>query len=145
MSATTASEPEERKRLRDYLLNGGMIIYDAGMGSMPFYNSAKEELAAIFPEVPTQRLSADHPVFHSYYDVDQVTYRAGDTLVFGSESKGLPDALLDANEANTLGIPILTDHVRSLNLANAVAIVVYEALRQISKKHCTTSITRVVH
>jgi tRNA (cytidine/uridine-2'-O-)-methyltransferase len=62
----------------------------------------------------------------------EVTYRPGDTLVFGSESKGLPDALLDANEANTLGIPILTDHVRSLNLANAVAIVVYEALRQIS-------------
>ena len=67
----------ERKRLREYLLNGGMIIYDAGMGSKPFYDSAKEELAAIFPEVPTQRLSADHPVFHAYYDLDQVQYRSG--------------------------------------------------------------------
>ena len=67
----------ERKILREYLLNGGMIIYDAGMGSKPFYDSAKEELAAIFPEIPVQRLSADHPIFHSYYDVDQVTYRAG--------------------------------------------------------------------
>ncbi len=62
----------------------------------------------------------------------EVTYLPGDTLVFGSESKGLPDALLDAHEPQTLGIPILTDHVRSLNLANAVAIVLYEALRQIS-------------
>lgn len=62
----------------------------------------------------------------------EVTYRPGDTLVFGSESKGLPDAVLDANEDRTLGIPILTDHVRSLNLANAAAIVLYEALRQIS-------------
>jgi len=67
----------ERKRLRDYLLAGGMIIYDAGMGSKPFYDSAKAELAAIFPEIPTQRLSADHPIFHSYYDLDQVQYRAG--------------------------------------------------------------------
>ena len=67
----------ERKIIREYLLNGGMIIYDAGMGSKPFYDSAKEELVAIFPEVPVQRLSEDHPIFHSYYDVDQVTYRAG--------------------------------------------------------------------
>ena len=62
----------------------------------------------------------------------EVVYRPGDTLVFGSESKGLPDAVLDAHPEHTLGIPILTEHVRSLNLANAVAIVLYEALRQIS-------------
>jgi hypothetical protein len=67
----------ERKLLRQYLLNGGMIIYDAGMGSKPFYDSAKEELAAIFPEIALQRLSEDHPIFHSYYDLDQVQYRNG--------------------------------------------------------------------
>ncbi|MEI7881264.1 MAG: tRNA (cytidine(34)-2'-O)-methyltransferase [bacterium] len=64
----------------------------------------------------------------------EVTYRPGDTLIFGSESKGLSDAVLDANEANTLAIPILTEHVRSLNLANAVAIVLYEALRQLQRE-----------
>jgi tRNA (cytidine/uridine-2'-O-)-methyltransferase len=64
----------------------------------------------------------------------EVTYQPGDTLIFGSESKGLPDALLDENKTQTLGIPILTAHVRSLNLANAVAIVLYEALRQISSQ-----------
>ena len=62
----------------------------------------------------------------------EATYHPGDTLVFGSESKGLPEAVLDAHEAETFGIPILTEHVRSLNLANAVAIVLYEALRQIA-------------
>ncbi len=65
----------------------------------------------------------------------EATYRPGDTLIFGSESKGLPDAILDAHEEQTYGIPILTNHVRSLNLANAVSIVLYEALRQLSIVH----------
>lgn len=64
----------------------------------------------------------------------ETSYLPGDTLIFGNESKGLPDAVLDAHEAQTLGIPILTEHVRSLNLANAVAIVLYEALRQITAR-----------
>ncbi len=62
----------------------------------------------------------------------EVTYQPGDALIFGSESKGLPDQVLEAHAAQTLGIPIRTEHVRSLNLANAVSIVLYEALRQIS-------------
>jgi tRNA (cytidine/uridine-2'-O-)-methyltransferase len=65
----------------------------------------------------------------SYADA---AYEPGDLLVFGSESRGLPDPVLAANEDNTLGIPIRVDQVRSLNLATAVAIVLYEALRQIS-------------
>ena len=62
---------------------------------------------------------------------DQVEYRPGDTLVFGCETKGLPNELLAAHADSVLGIPIHTQHVRSLNLSSAVAIVVYEALRQI--------------
>ncbi|NQU10308.1 DUF4159 domain-containing protein [bacterium] len=79
--------PAERLKLRDYLLKGGMIIFNTGMGSKPFYDSAKRELAAIFPEVPVQRLSADHPIFHSYYDLAQVKYRKGvrDTGYLGSD------------------------------------------------------------
>ena len=60
-----------------------------------------------------------------------MVYEPGDVLVFGGESGGLPDALLDANEPNVLGIPILTERVRSLNLATAAGIVLYDALRQI--------------
>ncbi|MBU4199222.1 MAG: tRNA (cytidine(34)-2'-O)-methyltransferase [Verrucomicrobia bacterium] len=63
----------------------------------------------------------------SYLDV---AYQPGDVLVFGCESRGLPDALLDAHPQAILGIPIRIDHVRSLNLATAVGIVLFEALRQ---------------
>jgi tRNA (cytidine/uridine-2'-O-)-methyltransferase len=49
--------------------------------------------------------------------------------VFGKETKGLPQALLDANPDTCMRLP-MTDKVRSLNLANSAAIVVYEALRQ---------------
>ena len=67
----------ERDRLRKYLLGGGMLILNTGMGSKPFYDSARAELAAIFPEAQVQRLGSDHPIFHSYYDLGQVGYRAG--------------------------------------------------------------------
>ncbi len=66
--------PTERQKLRKYLLAGGMIIYNTGLGSMPFYRSVMNELKLIFPEQPAQRLSSDHPIFHSYYDVDHVEY-----------------------------------------------------------------------
>lgn len=44
--------PAQRARLRQYLLAGGMIIYDAAAGSKPFYDSAIAELREIFPEAP---------------------------------------------------------------------------------------------
>jgi tRNA (cytidine/uridine-2'-O-)-methyltransferase len=58
-----------------------------------------------------------------------VEYRRGDVLVFGSESQGLPDILLDEHPHDLLRIPTRSD-VRSLNLSNAVAVASYEALRQ---------------
>ncbi len=57
-------------------------------------------------------------------------FQPGDFLVFGSETNGLPAELLEPNQEQCLRIP-MHPRVRSLNLANAVAIVVYEALRQI--------------
>ncbi len=57
-------------------------------------------------------------------------YRAGDYLVFGSETTGLGEDLLRGREEHTFRIPIFEPGVRSLNLANAVSIVVYEAMRQ---------------
>jgi tRNA (cytidine/uridine-2'-O-)-methyltransferase len=51
-------------------------------------------------------------------------------LVFGGETKGLPADILAEHSSATFRIPIFEAHVRSLNLANAVAVVVYEALRQ---------------
>jgi len=57
------------------------------------------------------------------------TFRPGDALLFGRESVGLPDDLLREHSGQVFGIPTL-GAVRSLNLANAAAIVLYEALRQ---------------
>jgi len=56
--------------------------------------------------------------------------RAGDCLVFGRESVGLPKALLEAHPDRIWGIPTI-GAVRSLNLSNAVSIVLYDALRRI--------------
>lgn len=61
----------------------------------------------------------------------EVDYRAGDVLVFGSETRGLPEALLEEfPDQNRLRLPMRPGN-RSLNLSNAVAIVVYEAWRQL--------------
>ena len=60
----------------------------------------------------------------------RATFRAGDCLVFGSESKGLPETVRERYAARTVGIPMPTGKVRSLNLATAAGIVLYEALRQ---------------
>jgi len=58
-----------------------------------------------------------------------VQYGPDDLLVFGKETAGLPEELLRANWEHCIRIPMLAD-ARSLNLSNAVAVVVYEALRQ---------------
>ncbi|HYR22116.1 MAG TPA: tRNA (cytidine(34)-2'-O)-methyltransferase [Chthoniobacterales bacterium] len=60
-----------------------------------------------------------------YWDVQ---FQAGDFLVFGRETKGLPDSLLSRNESDCITIPMLG--TRSLNLATAVGIVLFEAVRQ---------------
>ena len=62
----------------------------------------------------------------------EVNYRAGDCLVFGPESKGLPDDLMRPRWEDALKIPMRSSNVRSLNLATAVGIAMYEALRQLS-------------
>jgi len=63
----------------------------------------------------------------SYTDA---SFNAGDTLVFGPETRGLPDNYLDSiSQDRVLRIPMLK-HSRSLNLSNAVAVLVYEGLRQ---------------
>jgi tRNA (cytidine/uridine-2'-O-)-methyltransferase len=63
----------------------------------------------------------------SYSDWD---FCPNDCLVFGRETRGLPEQLLRSNWDRCLTIPILNPNVRSLNLATAVGIVLYEALRQ---------------
>ncbi len=58
-----------------------------------------------------------------------VAFKDGDYILFGKETKGLDEALLKANKNNCIRIP-MRHSLRSLNLSNSVAIVIYEALRQ---------------
>lgn len=62
----------------------------------------------------------------SIYDVQ---FNEGDFLVFGPESRGIPESILEANKETAVTIPMLEGQ-RSLNLSNSVSIVVYEAIRQ---------------
>ncbi len=64
----------------------------------------------------------------SYLDAD---FQAGDHLVFGPESRGLPKSVLDSHPSQVISIP-QNPNIRSLNLSNAVSIVLYEAIRQIA-------------
>ena len=85
-----------------------------------------ESFVALFPRERLRFLSKK--ASHRYSDVE---YSPGAVLVFGCETKGLPDTILSAYEDRLLRIPT-TDKVRSLNLSNAAAIVTFEALRQMS-------------
>jgi tRNA (cytidine/uridine-2'-O-)-methyltransferase len=58
-------------------------------------------------------------------------FQPGDCVLFGSESRGLPDEVLTRHAGRTLRIPMPAGTVRSLNLATAVGIVLYEGLRQL--------------
>jgi tRNA (cytidine/uridine-2'-O-)-methyltransferase len=60
-------------------------------------------------------------------------YDDNDFLVFGPETRGLPQEFIERDPERALRIPMLGTGVRSLNLSNAVAIVLYEGLRQLGK------------
>jgi len=103
----------------------------AGLDYWPFVDIRREagldELQSAIPESRMFYFTARSG--KPYTDVE---YNAGDCLVFGPESTGLPAEVLDANRDSVLTIPMRTSHVRSLNLAVAVAIAAYEAMRQLS-------------
>ena len=60
----------------------------------------------------------------------QAAFRPGDYLIFGRETRGLPEDLLAAAGDHALRIPMVAGGTRSLNLSTAIAIVLYEAVRQ---------------
>ena len=103
----------------------------AGLDYWPFVDIRREtDLEELKSGLPGSRLwyfsaRAGKP----YTDV---AYKAGDCLVFGPESKGLPEELLRENRDHALQIPMRSLNVRSLNLATAVGIAAYEALRQLA-------------
>ncbi|MGC2238306.1 MAG: tRNA (cytidine(34)-2'-O)-methyltransferase [Pyrinomonadaceae bacterium] len=89
------------------------------------------DLEQLYKELPDSRfLYFTTKSERSYTDWQ---YEDNDCLIFGRETRGLPEDLLKANWERCLTIPMPNKNVRSLNLATSVGIVLYEALRQISK------------
>lgn len=68
---------------------------------------------------------------HGAQTYSSIRFHDGMFLVFGKESVGLPKWLVSQNLESVYRIPIHSPHIRSLNLANAVSVVVYEGLRQL--------------
>ncbi len=87
------------------------------------------DMAALAESLPDSRLlflttKTDRPY-------SEFSFCKNDCLVFGPETRGLPETLLSANPDLCLTIPMPNPRVRSLNLATSVGIVLYEALRQL--------------
>ena len=88
------------------------------------YHDSIEELWAKYPGARFFYCST-----HAEKSYSEAEFRDGDFLVFGKETAGLPKKLLSEHMDEAIRIP-MGDGQRSLNLSNAVAIVLYEALRQ---------------
>jgi tRNA (cytidine/uridine-2'-O-)-methyltransferase len=86
-----------------------------------------EDLDEIYTAFNPERIFlASTKVKTCYWDQ---RYRDGDVFVFGPESRGLPESLLQQYPLQGIRIP-MSENIRSLNLANSVAVVMFEALRQ---------------
>jgi len=86
------------------------------------------DLEQLFKTLPNSRfLFLTTKVERAYTNCQ---FQDGDCLIFGPETRGLPESVLRANSENCLTIPMSNKNVRSLNLATSVGIVLYEALRQ---------------
>lgn len=93
-------------------------------GQQPFEQTASE---AALPAPRKPRIfMATTKAKRTYADVD---YQPGDYIMFGKESAGIPEEILVEHEEDCIRIPMIGE-MRSLNLSNSVAIILYEALRQ---------------
>jgi tRNA (cytidine/uridine-2'-O-)-methyltransferase len=89
------------------------------------YHRNLSDLAMTLPNARFLFIETDAP--HVYTEFE---FAAGDVLVLGRETKGLPPELLAQNRDRCLMVPMPNTRVRSLNLATTAGIVLYEALRQ---------------
>ena len=87
------------------------------------------DLAELYKSLPTSRFIYFTTKSKRIYTDWQ--FQPNDCLIFGRETRGLPEDLLQANWERCLTIPMPNKNVRSLNLATSVGIVLYEALRQV--------------
>ena len=105
-----------------HLKRAGLDYWDEV--DITYYNSLSE-VEEIFPNANFYFFTTKGLKRHS-----DAKLKRGDFLVFGKETKGLPEELLKERKNNCLRIPMIGE-TRSLNLSNSVAIAVYEGLRQL--------------
>ena len=90
-----------------------------------------KNLAAFMEVVQNGQLHLITKFGHRVYsDVDYATTEGDHYFLFGKETTGLPEEFMREHEEDCLRIPMNDEHVRSLNLSNTAAILIYEALRQ---------------
>ena len=89
-----------------------------------YYDSIEEVLEKYYNGNNFYFFSTKSKIIHS-----DASYKDGDFLVFGKETKGLPESLLEKHYDECVRIPMIGE-LRSLNLSNSVCVAVYEALRQ---------------
>ena len=99
----------------DYWQHLDVIIYDS---IEDFFSKNKDAKFAFFSSHGQQQ----------HWDI---TFEDHLFLIFGKESAGLPKSVIENHKEHLYKIPLFSEHIRSLNLANAVAIVIYEGLRQL--------------
>jgi hypothetical protein len=68
---------DQLANLRDYLSGGGFMIASAGCSSETWNTSFKQTIHDVFPDAQTIKLEADHPVYHSVYDIESSRYKSG--------------------------------------------------------------------
>ena len=66
---------ETRQKIREYIFNGGTIIFDSCCGRKDFFMSAYQEAQKLIPERPPYRLNLDHPIYHSFFEINTIGYR----------------------------------------------------------------------
>ena len=89
-----------------------------------------EQLREKYPQATFYFSSTKGKTFHS-----DITFEENSFIVFGRESSGLPEYIMEENKESLFRIPMVDTTTRSLNLSNTVAIVAYEALRQLNYPH----------
>lgn len=114
------TEKQVRRAGLDYWDRLDLTVHDSYSDFMDFYK--KDHGQGQRPRI----FMATTKAKHTY---SEVSYRPGDYIMFGKESAGIPEEILVEHEEDCIRIPMIGD-IRSLNLGNSVAIVLYEALRQ---------------
>ena len=107
-----------------YLKRAGLDYWN--LVEIHYYDSIEEVIEKFYNGKNFYFYSTKAKVIHS-----DAKYNDGDFLVFGKETKGLPESLLEKHYSECVRIPMMGE-TRSLNLSNSVCVGVYEALRQLN-------------